>query len=149
MTDPHQAPKLHKWLKWVGLQEPPVDPEAWMAVVKDLGVDDAETGVCVAAARVTEALKAAGIEADQRAYVRTEQGRVSGMSWGAFVGGTPASDRVKVAVLVRNRDLEQAASVVAGLGDYREVDDRLVDEDLAGEPPLTRDIGTTDGLGLP
>ena len=149
MTDPHQAPKQHRWLKWVGLQEPPVDPDAWMAVVKDLAVDDAETGVCVAAARVTEALKAAGIEAEQRAYVRTKQGRVSGMSWGAFVGGTPAADRVKVAVLVHNRDLERARSVVAGLGEYREVENRLADEELAGERHLTRDIGTTDGLGLP
>ena len=149
MTDPHQAPKQHRWLKWVGLQEPPVDPEAWMAVVKDLAVDDAETGVCVAASRVTEALKAAGIEAHQRAYVRTEQGRVSGMAWGAFVGGTPAADRVKVAVLVHNRDLEQATSVVAGLGEYREVENRIVDEELAGEGHITPDIGTTDGLGLP
>jgi hypothetical protein len=149
MTDPHQAPKQHRWLKWVGLQEPPVDPEAWMAVVKDLAVDDAETGVCEAASRVAEALKAAGIEAHQRVYVRTDQGRVSGMSWGAFVGGTPAADRVKVAVLVHNRDLEQATSVVAGLGEYREVEVRLADQELAAEGHLTGDIGTTDGLGLP
>jgi hypothetical protein len=149
MTDPHEAPKQHRWLKWVGLQEPPADPEAWIPVVKDLGVDDAETGVCKAASRVTQALKAAGIEAEQRAYVRTDQGRVSGMSWGAFVGGTPAADRVKVAVLVHHRDLEQAASVVAGLGEYREPDVRPADEELAGEGRLARDIGTTGGLGQP
>jgi hypothetical protein len=149
MTDPHEAPKRHRWLKWVGLEEPPVDPEAWMAVVKDLGVDDVDSGVCKAATRVAEALKAAGIEADQRVYVRTDQGRVSGMSWGAFVGGTPAADRVKVAVLVHNRDLERATSVVAGLGEYREVEDRLAEEALSREDRLVRDIGTTDGLGLP
>jgi len=146
MTDPHEAPKQHRWLKWMGLQEPPVDPEAWMAVVQGLAVDNVETGLCEKASLVAEALKAAGIESEQRAYVRADQGRVSGMSWGAFVGGTPASDRVKVAVLVHNRDLQQATNVVAGLG---ELEGRLAPEKLAGEGPVARDIPTRDGFDVP
>jgi hypothetical protein len=149
MTDPREAPKQHRWLKWVGLQEPPADPDAWMAVVQDLTVDNVETGHCERAFRVAEALKAAGIEAQQRAYVRTDQGRVSGMSWGAFVGGTPAGDRVRVAVLVHNRDLEQANIVVAGLNEHGELEDQLAPEKLTGEGPVARDIPTTDGFDLP
>jgi hypothetical protein len=115
MAGQHGAPKQRRWLKWVGLQEPPVDPEAWMAVVQDLTVDDVETGLCEKAALIAEALKAAGIEAQQRAYVRADQGRLSGVAWGSLVGGASAGDRVRVAVLVHNRDLEQANIVVAGL----------------------------------
>jgi hypothetical protein len=149
MTDPHEPPKQHRWLKWMGLQEPPVDPEAWMAVVQDLAVDDVETGLCEKAALVAEALKEAGIEAQQRAYVRADQGRISGVAWGALVGGASAGDRVRVAVLVHNRDLEQAKIVVAGLGEHRELEDQLGPEKLTGEGPVARDIPVTDGLDLP
>jgi hypothetical protein len=114
MSDSSQIPK-HRWLKWVGLQEPPVDPDAWMAVAKDLGVDDAETGFCEQASRIADALKAAGIEAHQRVYARPDQGRNSGFTLQAFVGGLPAANRVRVAVVVQNRDLERAQKLVAEL----------------------------------
>jgi hypothetical protein len=139
MADQREAREQHRWLKWVGLQEPPVDPEAWMAVVQDLTVDDVETGLCEKAIAVTEALKAAGIEAQQRAYVRADQGRLSGVAWGALVGGAAAGDRVRVAVLVHNRDLEEAKIVVAGLNEPPELEDQLTSEKLTGEGSVARD----------
>jgi hypothetical protein len=115
MSDPNEAPK-HRWLKWVGLQEPPVDPDAWMAVAKDLGVDDAETGVSEVASRIADALTAAGIEAHQRVYARPDQGRNSSFTLQSFGGGLPAANRVRIAVVVHNRDLERAQKLVADLG---------------------------------
>ena len=108
-------PRERRWLKWMGLQEPPIDPDAWMAVVQDLGVDDTETGFCEEASRIADALNAAGIEAQQRAYARADQGRNSGFTLQAFVGGLPAANRVRVAVVVHSRDLERAQKLVAGL----------------------------------
>jgi hypothetical protein len=99
----------------VGLQEPPVDPDAWMAVAKDLGMDDAETGVSEAASRIADALTAAGIEAHQRVYARPDQGRNSGFTLQTFAGGLPAANRVRVAVVVHNRDLERAQKLIADL----------------------------------
>jgi hypothetical protein len=99
----------------VGLQEPTIDPDAWMAVAQDLGVDDAETGFSEAASRISDALKAAGIEAHQRVYARPDQGRTSAFTLQALVGGLPAANRVRVAVVVHNRDLEQANAIVSNL----------------------------------
>jgi hypothetical protein len=115
MGDQEQAPK-RKWLKWVGLQEPPIDPDAWIAVAKDLGVDNAETGVSEEASLIADALKAAGIEAHQSVYARPDQGRNSGFTLQAFVGGLPAADRIRIAVVVHHRDFERAQKLVAGLG---------------------------------
>lgn len=114
MAEPEQPPR-RKWLKWVGLQEPTIDPDAWMAVTQDLGVDDAETGFSEAASRISDALKAAGIEAHQRVYARPDQGRTSAFTLQALVGGLPAANRVRVAVVVHNRDLEQANAIVSNL----------------------------------
>lgn len=114
MAEPERAPK-RRWLKWIGLQEPPIDPDAWMAVAQDLGVDDAESGFSEAASRIADALKAAGIEAHQRVYARPDQGRTSAFTLQALVGGLPAANRVRIAVVVHNRDLERAKSIVSNL----------------------------------
>jgi hypothetical protein len=114
MGEPRQ-PRRNRWLKWAGLQEPPIDPDAWMAVARDLGVDDAETGFSEAAAQVSDALKAAGIESQQHVYARPDAGRTSAFTVQALVGGLPAANRVRIAVLVHNRDLEQAKKLVAEL----------------------------------
>lgn len=97
----------------MGLQEPPLDPDAWMAVAKDLAVDNADTGLSEEASRIADALEAVGIEAQQRAYARPDQGRNSGFTLQAFVGGLPAANRVRVAVVVHSRDLERAQKLVA------------------------------------
>lgn len=114
MADRDQVPK-RAWLKWVGLQAPPVDPDAWMAVAQDLAIDDPEAGVSEAASQISAALAAAGIVAQQRVYARPDQGRTSAFTLQALVGGLPAANRVRVAVLVHSRDLEQAKKIVVDL----------------------------------
>lgn len=101
----------HKWLKWLGLEEPPADPDAWMAVVQDLPVENIETGYSAMAHRLTEALTAAGIEAHQRAYARPDQGNTSSFSMRTLIGGDPTAARVRIAVVVHSRDLERARQV--------------------------------------
>lgn len=100
----------------MGLQEPPVDPDAWMVVAGDLVVDDAETGFCADASRIANALKASGIEAQQRSYVLPDRGRTSNFSFGMITGGAPAAGRIRIAVVVHNRDLDRAGALVARLG---------------------------------
>jgi hypothetical protein len=114
MGEPQQ-PRQSRWLKWVGLQEPPIDPEAWMAVAQDLGVDDSEAGSSEVATQISEALTAAGIESHQRVYARPDAGRTSAFTLQALVGGLPAANRVRIAIVVHNRDLERAKSLVAEL----------------------------------
>lgn len=82
-----------------------------MAVVQDLPIEDTETGYCARACWLADALRAAGIDARQRAYTRLDQGSTSGFSMRTFVGGDPAVARVRIAVVVRGRDLERARRV--------------------------------------
>jgi hypothetical protein len=84
-----------------------------MAVVQDLGIDEPETGFSDAAAKISGALAEAGIEAQQRVYARPDQGRTSAFTVQALVGGLPAVNRVRIAILVHNRDLERAKNVLA------------------------------------
>jgi hypothetical protein len=30
VVDPANSPVQHKWLKWLGLQEPPLEADSWM-----------------------------------------------------------------------------------------------------------------------
>jgi hypothetical protein len=99
-----------------------------MAVTQDLGIDDVETGSSEVATQISEALKEAGIEAHQRVYARPDQGRTSAFTLQALVGGLPAANRVRIAVLVHNRDLEQAKKLVAGLPMSQNADVRTIKE---------------------
>lgn len=101
----------HNWLRWLGLEEPPADPDAWVAVVQNLPVENFETGYSALAHRLTDALRAAGIEAHQRAYARADQGNTSGFSMRTLIGGDPTAARVRIAVVVHGRDLERAQQV--------------------------------------
>jgi hypothetical protein len=131
-----QQPRQRRWLKWMGLQEPPIDPDAWMAVAKDLGVDDAATGLCVEAKRLADALTAAGIEAHQRSYAAPDQGATSNFRFGTLVGGDVAASRVRVAVVVHQRDLDRANALVAGLPRVAEQVRQPPTPQSAGLPPM-------------
>jgi hypothetical protein len=94
--------RKHKWLAWVGLQEPPPDPDAWVPVASG-PVDNPTAGTSRIAARIAETLQRAGIDTQQRRYVA--QASVAGYGGGGSGGG------VGVAVLVHERDLERARTL--------------------------------------
>ena len=112
-----QQPRGHRWLRWAGLYEspPPPDPEAWMPVAQNLNVDDPETGACEEAARLARALGAAGVEAQQRAYIPQNDISIGRVGLRLLGPGPPAADRIRVAVLVHSRDLVRSRELLAGL----------------------------------
>lgn len=107
-----EHPHEHRWLKWVGLEEPPEEPDAWDPVASDLPVENPEAGSSEAASQIAAALAAAGIQAHQRIYVAADE---SSTGWYGlnFSGGPGPSSRVRAAVLVHHRDLEPATKLVA------------------------------------
>ena len=124
MPEP-ESTRRHKWLRWVGLQEPEtpaVDPDAWTPVAHGLQVDDTENGTSEAASRVTAALTAAGIESHQRPYLLQDDISMGRVGLRLLGPGPPAVDRIRLAVLVQNRNLPRAGEVVAGLPEANEPD---------------------------
>jgi len=93
-------------LRRLGLQadEPPPDPEAWVAVGSFPA--DGESGSSTDAARAVATLADAGIDARQRTYLVPDK-----ESWSVQRIASTA-DRIRVAVLVRERDRKRAASLV-------------------------------------
>ncbi|MGH2872294.1 MAG: hypothetical protein ACRDL5_07500 [Solirubrobacteraceae bacterium] len=106
---------MSRLLRWAGLQisqEPVVDPDEWTPVANDLAVDDAETGRCEEASRAVAALSAAGIEARQRAYVLQDDISMRRSGFRLLGPGPAAADRIRVAVLVQQRELERAKEIL-------------------------------------
>lgn len=118
MADPQQA-RGPRWLKWVGLQEPETapDPEAWAPVASNLEVDDADTGQCEEASRVMGALAAAGVESHRRPYVLQDDIGMGRAGLRLFGPGPQPADRIRMAVVVHNRDLARAREVLANVDD--------------------------------
>lgn len=107
---------MNRFLRWAGLhsrQEPEVDPDAWTPVAKDLSVDDVETGHCEEASRAVAALRAAGIEARGRAYVLQDDISMGRSGFRLLGPGPAAADRIRIAVLVRQREFERASEILA------------------------------------
>lgn len=96
-------PGDHRWLHWLGLDEPPPDPAAWIPVATDCPVEDPVKGSSETAGKIVKVLADGGVEAHQRAYVRADQ---------MALVGPEAADRIRVAVLVHNRDLDRAQALL-------------------------------------
>lgn len=110
MAGDSNTPK-RRWLKWVGLQESEPDPEAWTAIATGIPIDEPATGTSDTAAGIVEILRRAGIEARQQVYVLPDQVKLTiGPGVAGDSGPDPAS-RLRVAVLVHNRDLERATGL--------------------------------------
>jgi hypothetical protein len=139
IVDASGVPKQHKWLRWVGLEEPPPEADSWVPIVRGLAVSDHETHTSSLGARLVELLSEAGIRAQQRSYefndvsVGTEH--VTGL---AGFGGRVVT---RVAVLVHSRDRERAIQVAVKLEHEVERHEHVSDEELtrlalgAGPPP--------------
>jgi hypothetical protein len=68
ICNPADDPKPHKWLQWLGLQQPPAEPDSWVPVVRGLHITDQETGTSALATVFIEFLEHSGVEALQRSY---------------------------------------------------------------------------------
>jgi hypothetical protein len=105
ICEPEDIPQ-HRWLKWVGLQEPPLTPDSWVPVARSFKIDEPSTGSSKAAARLIELLAGANIEAQQRSYrFATTRGiRIFSLRSGV---------ETHIAVGVHNRDLARATEIAS------------------------------------
>jgi hypothetical protein len=138
----------HKWLEWLGLEEAPPEPDSWVPIARDFGIDDVKTGSSSEAARLVNQLSDAGIQARQRSY-ELDAAVETSESLGLFGGGTsldrgasPVSERfTRVAVGVHNRDRERATEITKQFEHASELELKKADQELtrealeAGPPP--------------
>ena len=103
--EPSGDPK-HRWLEWLGLQEPPPEPDTWVPVARGFGIDEFKTGSSKLAVRLVDVLSGAGIQAHQRSY---EFDATRGVR--VFSGASGVVKRV--AVLVHSRDRARAVEIAA------------------------------------
>jgi hypothetical protein len=142
IVDPaEQAKHRHTWLQWLGLQEPPPEPESWVAVARGFTLDSPGSDSSRLAAQLVAAIGQAGIEAHQRSYEFYDA--VLGVAAYIPRSGTVTS----VAVMVHERDLSQAVKIACSMKNElsREADEpesgALSDAELtrqaldAGPPP--------------
>ena len=123
------GPKQHVWLKWMGLQQPPVEADSWVPVVRgltDLEVDPSNPGASTVGTRLVKLLNDAGIEASQRSYQFDE----------SYVTNIYSDARgemeTRVAVLVHGRDHARAVAIAVELNKALEREDTklVTDEEL-------------------
>jgi hypothetical protein len=126
-------PKQHVWMKWMGIQEPPLEAESWVPVVRgltDLDADPSHPGLSPVGAELVKRLAAADIDARQRSYQFDESYT---LSYG--VGG--GTMETHVAVLVHERDRPRALPVAVAFD--KELDTvaeaELTKEALEAGPP--------------
>jgi hypothetical protein len=134
VVESSESPKhRHTWLEWLGLEEPPPEPDSWIPVARGFGVEDSMTQSSILASRLVDLLTGAGIDAHQRSY------KFMTGSWSltSVAGGSVT----RVAVLVHNRDRERATEIATELKQKldrqgQELEHRLdsAEQDLAREP---------------
>lgn len=105
IIEPSKSPKQHFWLKWAGLQEPPLDADSWVPVVRGLHISDRKTQSSSIGDRFVARLIDAGVEAEQRVYVTYDMPAdpvPTSLSGGATT---------RVAVIVHRRDEDVARRI--------------------------------------
>jgi hypothetical protein len=134
VVSPSDDPKSHKWLKWVGLQRPPLEPDSWVPVVRGLHIDQFKTGSSTIAAALVDVLGRAGLEARQRSYEHY-YARVA--KWPS-VAPTYESMVTRVAVLVHERDRMRAIEIATEMNQKleREQAQPLISDDELGREAL-------------
>jgi hypothetical protein len=108
IVQPTGDPK-HTWLRWLGLQEPPLEPDSWVPVARGFDPDGLKTDSSEMASRLVGLLSGAGIQAHQRSY-EFDATRFAGA---ALVGASASGMEKRVAVLVHNRDRARATEITA------------------------------------
>jgi hypothetical protein len=126
-------PKQHIWLKWMGIQEPPLEADSWVPVVRglaDLDLDPAHPGLSPVGAELLKRLGEAGIEGRQRSYQFDE-------SFVSLYGGAGGHVETHVAVLVHERDHPRALPIAVAFNKELETvtDAELTKEALEAGPP--------------
>jgi hypothetical protein len=124
----------HKWLEWLGLEEPPPEPDSWVPIARDFHIDDVKTGSSSVAARLVDRLSDAGIQARQRSY-ELDAAEETAESLTLFGGGgsLDSGSFRRVAVGVHNRDRAGATEVTTEFERESELELRRSDEELARE----------------
>jgi hypothetical protein len=105
IVEPAGNPK-HTWLRWLGLQEPPLEPDSWVPVARGFDFHDFKTDSGMGS-RLVRVLSGAGIQAHRRSYEFDATSPA-----GALFGGGGGMVK-RVAVLVHNRDRARATEITA------------------------------------
>jgi hypothetical protein len=121
LVDPTAEPKQHKWLEWLGLEEPPPEPDSWVAVARDIAIDDLDSGSSSEASGLVDALNTAGIQARRRSYTYYDASLFTD------------SRQPRFAVLVHERDLARATQIGAEFERQEQESLAKSDEELARE----------------
>jgi hypothetical protein len=130
IVETDSSPKQHIWLKWMGLQKPPVEADSWVPVVRgltDLDVDPASPGTSTVGARLVKLLSDAGIEASQRSY-QFDESYVTNI-----YSDAKGEMETRVAVVVHERDHARAVAIAVELNKAldREETKLINDEELS------------------
>jgi hypothetical protein len=108
-----ENPKQNRWLKWVGLQGPPIDADSWVPVVRGLRASDEQFGNSKVGTRLIKLLAEASIQAEQQSYEFADdqysRGSISGLR---MMGGRTVH---RIAVMVRQRDQQRAIEIATEL----------------------------------
>jgi hypothetical protein len=124
----------HKWLEWLGLEEPPPEADSWVPVARDFQIDDVNARSSSEAARLVGQLSRAGIQARQRSY-ELDAAVETAESLTLFAGGASVSSGsfTHVAVGVHNRDRARATEIVRQFEHDSELELRKLDAELTHE----------------
>jgi hypothetical protein len=127
IVDPAEVEKHHHaWLEWVGLEAPPPDAEAWVAVARGFLPDGSGAQTSRLAGQLVEALGRAKIDARQRTYQFYNADAGSGVG---LLGPATVMETC-VAVVVHDRDLHRGVAVAESIRDQLQTEAR---EPLSGE----------------
>jgi hypothetical protein len=147
IVEASDLPKQHKWLRWAGLEAPPLEADSWVPIVRGLACSDRDAHTSSTGTRLAQLLGAAGIEAQQRSYqfddLDSPGQTISGLI--GFRGSMGGRMVLRVAVLVHNRDRERALQIAVELNQQDETeraqrapwisDEELTREALEAGPP--------------
>jgi hypothetical protein len=133
IVETETSPKQHIWLKWMGIQEPPLEADSWVPIVRgltDLDADPSQPGMSAVGARLVKLLGDAGIDARQRSYQFDE-------SYVGLYGLGGGGLDTHVAVLVHERDQQRALPIAVELNKTLEAasEAELTREALDAAPP--------------
>ena len=125
--------RKHKWLEWLGLEEPPPEPDSWVPIARGFHIDDFKTGSSSAAARLVDRLSGVGIQARQRSYEL--DAAVETAESVAVIGDIDSfgGNFKRVAVGVHNRDRARATEIALKFEHESELNLTASDEELTRE----------------
>lgn len=124
----------HKWLEWLGLEEPPPEPDSWVPIARGFYIDDVKAGSSSEAARLVDRLSGAGIQARHRSYeLDAADETAESITLFGRPGTVADGSFTHAAVGVHDRDRTRATEIARQFEHESELDLAKSDEELTRE----------------